>query len=73
MDSGDPRLAIRTAIPDVADAVLVALLRAVDDKRLPLGLRLQDGRFLDLAEAGDGELSSFFWDWLADYMAQPED
>lgn len=60
-------------IPDCVDEALFFLLNAIDQGLLPLALVTKDGKTVNLAEEGLGELAGWYMmsgGWRADYSTE---
>ena len=58
-------------IPDIVDRTLCALLRALDDGKLPLSFTTANGKKVDFAEEGLGELVGWYLgDWRFDFSSE---
>jgi len=70
--SPDSEAMLRTVIPDVVDSTIFMLLDAIDNHRLRI-LVVQDGKTVDLYEAGMSELGMEYAgsEWCRKYSKEP--
>ncbi len=72
-EAGDSDALLQAVIPDVVDETLFYLLDAIDHGRLRLAAYDQDGKTVDLYEAGLSELGGWYvgGDWPKRYSKEP--